>query len=74
VSDEPLTGVHIPYAAGVRELWQPLLHMVPLALLADELMRLRGEQPGRGGQDAWADSADGSTTRSSRINVLSARS
>ncbi|GAA3669301.1 hypothetical protein GCM10022224_036840 [Nonomuraea antimicrobica] len=74
VSDQPLTGVHLPYAAGVRELWQPLLHIVPLALLAEELMRLRGEEPGRGGRDGWADSADGSTTRSSRITVPLANS
>lgn len=74
VSDQPLTGAHIPYPTGVRALWQPLVHMVPLALLAYELMRLRGEQPGRGGRAGWADSADGSTTRSSRITVPSARS
>ncbi|MFI0776641.1 hypothetical protein [Streptomyces sp. NPDC021212] len=72
VSDRPLTGVHVPYSTGVRELWQPLVHIVPLALLADELMRLRGERPGRGGRANWADSADGSTTRSSRITIPSA--
>ena len=74
VSDRPLTGAHLPYPTGVRELWQPLVHIVPLALLGYELMRLRGEQPGRGGRAGWADSADGSTTRSSRITVPSARS
>ncbi|WP_063736481.1 hypothetical protein [Streptomyces sp. RTd22] len=69
-----MTSTHIPYPTGVRALWQPLVHIVPLALLGCELMRLRGEQPGRGGRAGWADSADGSTTRSSRITVPSARS
>ncbi|HEV7961124.1 MAG TPA: SIS domain-containing protein [Actinoplanes sp.] len=70
LSDEPLIGTHLPHAADVPEIFQPLLHIAPLALLADEIMRRRGEQPGRGGRDGWIDSVDGATTRGSAISLL----
>ena len=69
LSDEPLLGHYLPHAPGVAEIWQPLLHVAPLALLAGELMRVRGEEPGRGGRDGWADSVNGSTTRDSAISA-----
>jgi glucosamine--fructose-6-phosphate aminotransferase (isomerizing) len=68
LSDEPLLGHYLPHAPGVAEIWQPLLHVAPLALFADELMRMHGEEPGRGGRDRWADSVNGSTTRDSAIS------
>jgi glucosamine--fructose-6-phosphate aminotransferase (isomerizing) len=70
LSDEPLIGAHLPHAADVPEIFQPLLHIAPLALLADEIMRRRGEEPGRGGRDGWIDSVDGATTRGSAISLL----
>ncbi|MGF7237221.1 MAG: SIS domain-containing protein [Frankia sp.] len=69
LSDQPLVGDHLPHGPGVPELWQPLLHAAPLALFACELMRLRDEQPGRGGRDRWADAVDGTTTRGSAISL-----
>jgi glucosamine--fructose-6-phosphate aminotransferase (isomerizing) len=69
LSDEPLIGAHLPHAAGVAEIFQPLLHIAPLALLADEVMRRRGEEPGRGGRDGWAESVDGATIRDSAISL-----
>ena len=71
LSDEPLLGHYLPHAPGVAEIWQPLLHVAPLALVAGELMRVRGEEPGRGGRDGWADSVNGSTTRDSAISGAS---
>jgi glucosamine--fructose-6-phosphate aminotransferase (isomerizing) len=47
LSDEPLAGEHLPHPPAVSELWQPLLHIAPLALLACAAMELRGEQPER---------------------------
>jgi glucosamine--fructose-6-phosphate aminotransferase (isomerizing) len=70
LSDEPLIGAHLPHAAAVPEIFQPLLHIAPLALLADEIMRRRGEEPGRGGRGGWIDSVDGATTRGSAISLL----
>jgi glucosamine--fructose-6-phosphate aminotransferase (isomerizing) len=70
VGDEPLAGEHLPHAPGIAEIWHPLLQIAPLALLADELMRLRHEVPGRGGRDGWADSIHGATTRGSAICLL----
>jgi glucosamine--fructose-6-phosphate aminotransferase (isomerizing) len=70
LSDEPLVGEHLPHPPGVPEMWQPLLHIAPAALLACELMTRRGEQPGRGGRDGWADAVDGGTTRGSAITLL----
>jgi glucosamine--fructose-6-phosphate aminotransferase (isomerizing) len=67
LADQPLLGDHLPHAAGVPEIFQPLLHIAPLALLADRLMRLRHEEPGRGGRAGWADSLDGATVRGSAI-------
>ena len=69
LSDEPLIGAHLPHAAGVAEIFQPLLHIAPLALLADEVMRRRGEEAGRGGRDGWAESVDGATIRDSAISL-----
>lgn len=43
LSDKPLVGGHLPHAPGVREIWHPLLHIAPLALLANELMLLRAQ-------------------------------
>ena len=71
LSDEPLIGEHLPHQPGVPEMWQPLLHIAPLALLACESMALRDEEPGRGGRDGWIDAIDGMTTRGSTIKVLS---
>ncbi|HET6187521.1 MAG TPA: SIS domain-containing protein, partial [Trebonia sp.] len=67
LSSIPMIGEHLPQPAGVSELWQPLLHIAPLALLACESMSLRNEQPGRGGRAGWADAIDGMTTRASEI-------
>jgi glucosamine--fructose-6-phosphate aminotransferase (isomerizing) len=67
LADQPLIGEHLPHAADVPEIFQPLLHIAPLALLADELMRLRHEEPGRGGRAGWIDSVGGATTRGSAI-------
>jgi hypothetical protein len=69
LSDQPLIGDHLPHAAGIPEIFQPLLHIAPLALLAEELMRLRKEEPGRGGRGGWIDSIDGATTRGSAISL-----
>lgn len=67
LSDQPLVGEHLPHAPDVPEIFQPLVQIAPLALLAAELMRLRGEEPGRGGRGGWSDSLDGATTRGSTI-------
>jgi glucosamine--fructose-6-phosphate aminotransferase (isomerizing) len=69
LSDQPLIGEHLPHAPGIPEIFQPLLHIAPLALLAKELMRLRKEEPGRGGRGGWIDSIDGATTRGSAISL-----
>ncbi len=69
LSDTPMIGEHLPHQAGVCELWHPMLHIAPLALLAHESMILRDEQPGRGGRGGWADAIDGMTTRASAILV-----
>lgn len=73
LSSIPMIGEHLPHPAGVSEMWQPLLHIAPLALLACESMSLRNEQPGRGGRDGWADAIDGMTTRASEILVSPSR-
>jgi glucosamine--fructose-6-phosphate aminotransferase (isomerizing) len=70
LTDEPLAGLQLPHAGDVPEIFQPLLHIAPLALFADELMRRRGEEPGRGGRGGWIDSAGGATTRDSAISSL----
>jgi len=67
LSGTPMIGEHLPHPSGVPELWHPMLHIAPLALLACESMILRDEQPGRGGRDGWIDSVDGAPVRASAI-------
>jgi glucosamine--fructose-6-phosphate aminotransferase (isomerizing) len=69
LSSIPMIGEHLPHKADISELWQPMVHMAPLALLASESMSLRNEQPGRGGRDGWVDAINGRTTRASAILV-----
>lgn len=71
LSDAPLIGEHLPHQPDVPELWQPLLHIAPLALLACESMAQRNEEPGRGGRGGWIDAVNGMTTRGSAIKLLS---
>jgi glucosamine--fructose-6-phosphate aminotransferase (isomerizing) len=67
LSDKPLAGLHLPHVEGVREFWHTLLHLAPTALLAGEMMRLRGEEPFRGSSGQWSGSAGAATTRNSSI-------
>jgi glucosamine--fructose-6-phosphate aminotransferase (isomerizing) len=69
LGDRPMVGLHLPCPAS-EEIWQPLLQIAPLALLAGALMQLRQETPGRGGRDGWVDSVDGGTTRGSAISLF----
>jgi len=46
LSDTPMIGEHLPHQAGVSELWHPMLHIAPLALLARESMTLRNGAAG----------------------------
>jgi glucosamine--fructose-6-phosphate aminotransferase (isomerizing) len=53
----------------VREIFSPLVYMVPLALLAGYVADAQGQEYGRGNQAQWADSRNATSVKNSVIEA-----